>query len=74
MGKKKGGGGKAGGGKGAPPQEIPQEIEEEFVAIESIFAGDFSLHEDRLGFSLHIVPELGHARGVHGTKVSTTDD
>jgi hypothetical protein len=39
---------------------IPEAVEEEFVAIESIFDSAFTLHEDKLGFTLDIVPELGN--------------
>jgi len=49
---------KAKGGKAAAAEAIPPEVEEEFVAIESIFFDSFHLHEDSLGFTLHIVPEL----------------
>jgi hypothetical protein len=38
---------------------IPPEVEEEFVAVEAIMGEGFGLHEDSLGFSLQIVPEMG---------------
>jgi hypothetical protein len=53
------GGKKKGKTAAAGSAAIPTEVEEEFVAIESIFDSAFTLHEDKLGFTLDIVPELG---------------
>lgn len=40
-------------------QQIKQEIAEELLAIEAIYAEDFQLHADGVGFTLHIVPHPG---------------
>jgi hypothetical protein len=40
-------------------ESIPQEVEDEFVALEAIFGESHQLHEDSLGFTLLIVPEMG---------------
>lgn len=58
-GKKKGSKGSKAAAAAAAAEAIPQEVEEEFVAIEAIF-DSFALHEDHLGFTLDIVPELGN--------------
>lgn len=45
--------------KVAAAQQIKQEIAEELLAIEAIYAEDFQLHDDGVGFTLHIVPHPG---------------
>jgi hypothetical protein len=47
---------KAGGTKSAIDDITRQEIAEEILALEAIYASDFTLHQDGLGFALRVVP------------------
>ncbi len=38
---------------------VKQEVAEEILALEAIYGEDFALHEDGIGFALHIVPHPG---------------
>jgi len=38
---------------------IKQEIAEEILALEAIYADDFQLHADGIGFALRVVPHPG---------------
>lgn len=33
-----------------------QEVLDELIALEAVFADDFTLHQDSMGFDLHVVP------------------
>lgn len=44
---------------------VKQEIAEEILALEAIYADDFSLHEDGIGFQLHVVPHPGYHSDNH---------
>lgn len=39
---------------------VKQEIAEEILALEAIYADDFSLHDDGIGFQLLVVPHPGY--------------
>lgn len=41
------------------PVQIKQEIAEEILALSSIFADEFLLHPDGVGFRLSVVPHPG---------------
>ncbi len=62
-GKKKGGGG---GKKKAAALELSQEeAREELLALEAIYGEDLAVHEEGLGFSLHVTPHPGEAAANH---------
>jgi hypothetical protein len=44
---------------------VKQEIAEEILALEAIYEDDFSLHEDGIGFQLHVVPHPGYHSDNH---------
>lgn len=63
-GKKKGGG--TGGKKKAAASELSQEeVREELLALEAIYGEDLAVHEEGLGFSLHVTPHPGEAAANH---------
>jgi hypothetical protein len=47
---------KAGATRSAIDEITRQEIAEEILALEAIYASDFTLHHDGLGFALRVVP------------------
>lgn len=62
-GKKKGSGG---GKKKAAAAELSQEeAREELLALEAIYGEDLVVHEEGLGFSLHVTPHPGEAAANH---------
>jgi len=44
---------------------VQQDIAEEILALEAIYADDFSLHDDGLGFQLLVVPHPGQLQDNH---------
>jgi hypothetical protein len=44
---------------------VKQEIAEEILALEAIYADDFSLHDDGIGFQLLVVPHPGYHSDNH---------
>lgn len=61
-GKKKGGGGKK---KAAASEQSQEEAREELLALEAIYGEDLAVHEEGLGFSLHVTPHPGEAAANH---------
>jgi hypothetical protein len=47
---------KGGAARSSIDETTRQEIAEEILALEAIYASDFTLHQDGLGFALRVVP------------------
>lgn len=65
-GRKKAGGGGGGAKKKAAAAELTQEeAREELLALEAIYGEDLEVHEEGLGFCLHVTPHPGEAAANH---------
>jgi hypothetical protein len=51
--------------KSSPGHAVKQDIAEEILALDAIYASDFALHDDGLGFSLLVVPHPGYGGENH---------